>query len=53
MNRARVSIVALLVALGPLLSWSASAAPPSHTGATTTSAPDGAPVNINSADVKS
>ena len=51
MNRVRVSIVALLVALGSLVSWSASAAPPSHTGTGTTSAPDGAPVNINSADV--
>ena len=51
MNRVRVSIVALLVALGSLVSWS-SAAPPSHTGAATTSAPDGAPVNINAADVK-
>ena len=52
MNRVRISIVALLVALGSPASWSASAAPPSHTGATTTSAPDAAPVNINTADVK-
>jgi competence protein ComEA len=52
MNRVRVSIVALLVALGSSASWSASAAPPSHTGATTTSAPAAAPVNINTADVK-
>src|SRR5258705_136582 len=52
MNRVHVSIVALLVALGSPMAWSASAAPPSHTGAATTSAPDAAPVNINSADVK-
>lgn len=52
MNRARVAIVAVLVALGTLSSWSAGAAPPSRTGATTTSAPDTARVNINTADVK-
>ena len=52
MNRVRVSIVVLLVAFGSPASWSASAAPPSHTGATTTSAPDAASVNINTADVK-
>ena len=48
--RVRVSIVALLAALGSLTSSSALAAPPSH-GATT-SAPDMAPININTADVK-
>jgi competence protein ComEA len=52
MNRVRLSIVALLVALGSLAAGSADAAPPSHSGATTTSAPDVAPVNINTADVK-
>jgi competence protein ComEA len=52
MNRVRFSIVALLVALGSPAPWSAGAAPPSHTGATTTSAPAAAPVNINTADVK-
>jgi len=53
MNRVRVSIVvALLVALGSLVSWPVNAAPPSHSGAAATSAPDGAPVNINAADVK-
>src|SRR5258705_13726665 len=52
MNRVRVSIVALLGVLGSPMAWSASAAPPSHTGAATTSAPDGAPGNINSAVVK-
>src|SRR4030095_15993893 len=52
MNRVRVSLVARLVARGSPTSWSPSAAPPSHTGATTTSAPDAAPVNINTADVK-
>jgi competence protein ComEA len=51
MNRVGISIVALLIALGSPASWSASAAPPSHTGATT-STPDAAPVNINTADVK-
>jgi len=52
MNRVRFSTVALLVALGSSAPWSAGAAPPSHTGATTTSAPAAAPVNINTADVK-
>jgi competence ComEA-like helix-hairpin-helix protein len=52
MNRVRFKLVVLLVALGSLVPWSAGAAPPSHTGATTTSTPDGAPVNINTADVK-
>ena len=52
MNRVRVSIVALLVALGSLTAWPASAAPPSHGGATAASATDAAPVNINTADVK-
>ena len=49
--RVRFSIVALLVALGSLTSSSAVAAPPSHS-ATTAAAPDAAPVNINTADVK-
>jgi competence protein ComEA len=49
--RVRFSIVTLLVALGSLTSSSAVAAPPSHSGATT-SAPDSAPININTADVK-
>jgi competence protein ComEA len=52
MHRVGFSIVALLVALGSLVPSAAGAAPPSHTGATTTSAPDSAPVNINTADVK-
>jgi competence ComEA-like helix-hairpin-helix protein len=52
MNRVRFSMVVLLVMLGSSAPWSAGAAPPSHTGATTTSAPDAAPVNINTADVK-
>jgi competence protein ComEA len=50
--RVRFSIVTVLVALGSLTPWSADAAPPSRTGATTTAAPDAAPVNINTADVK-
>ena len=50
--RVRFSIVTVLVALGSLTPWSADAAPPSRTGATTTAAPDTAPVNINTADVK-
>ena len=50
--RVRFSIVTLLVALGSLTPWSADAAPPSRTGATTTATPDTAPVNINTADVK-
>ncbi len=52
MNRVRFSMVALLVTLGSSAPWSAGAAPPSHTGATTTSAPAAAHVNINTADVK-
>ena len=52
MNPARVVIVVGLVALGSLSPWSADAAPPSRSGATTTSAPDTARVNINTADVK-
>jgi competence protein ComEA len=52
MNRARVAIVAGLVALASLSPWSAGAAPPSRTGATTTSTPEAARVNINTADVK-
>jgi len=52
MNRVRVSIVALLVALGALASWSASAAPPSHIGAAAPATADAASVNINTADVK-
>ena len=49
--RVRFSIVTLLVALGSLTSSSAVGAPPSHSG-TATAAPDTAPVNINTADVK-
>ena len=52
MNRVRVSIVALLVALGSMASWPANAAPPSHSGASAASATDAASININTADVK-
>ena len=52
MHRVRRSIVASLVALGSLAPCPTLAAPPSHPRATTTSAPDAAPVNINTADVK-
>ena len=52
MNRARIAIVAGLVALGSLSPWSAGAAPPSRTGAATTSTLETARVNINTADVK-
>ena len=52
MHRVRRSIVASLVALGSLAPCATLAAPPSHPRATTTSAPDATPVNINTADVK-
>jgi len=51
MNRVHFAIVAGFVALGSLAPWSAGAAPPSHGGARA-SAPDAAPININTADVK-
>ena len=52
MFRVRRSIVASLIALGSLTPGATLAAPPSHPRATTTSAPDATPVNINTADVK-
>ena len=45
-------ILVLLVAFSWLAPWPAVAAPPSRPGETQASAPTGAPVNINTADVK-
>ncbi|PYN76449.1 MAG: competence protein ComEA [Candidatus Rokuibacteriota bacterium] len=50
MSRFRPVIVVLLIAFAWLVPWPAFAAPPSHTSET--QVPVGAPVNINTADVK-
>src|SRR2546427_11130885 len=52
MSRFRPAILVLLVAFSCLAPWPVVAAPPSRPGATQASAPAGAPVNINTADVK-
>jgi len=52
MSRFRTAIVVLLVAFAWLVPWPAFAAPPSRASETQASVPAGAPVNINTADVK-
>jgi len=52
MSRFRPAIVVLLIAFAWLVPWPAFAAPPSHTSETQAPVPVGAPVNINTADVK-
>jgi len=52
MSHVPTAILVLLVAFSWLAPWPAVAAPPSRPGETQTSAPTGAPVNINTADVK-
>jgi competence protein ComEA len=52
MSRFRPAILVPLVAFSCLAPWPVVAAPPSRPGETQASAPAGAPVNINTADVK-
>src|SRR2546426_11840181 len=52
MSHVPTAILVLLVAFSWLAPWPAVAAPPSRPGETQASAPTGAPVNINTADVK-
>jgi len=52
MNHFPITILVLLVAFSWLAPWPAVAAPPSRPGETQASPPTGAPVNINTADVK-
>src|SRR2546422_9073656 len=52
MNHFPIAILVLLIAFSWLAPWPAVAAPPPRPGETQASAPTGAPVHINTADVK-